>query len=59
MSFTLDASGVRKKRARKLPRSQWQVFIPNHHEGFIDWNTYEANRATITANTPSTPASIR
>src|SRR4029077_1878165 len=37
--ITLDASGVRKKRARKLPRSQWQVFIPNHHEGFIDWNT--------------------
>jgi len=40
--ITLDASGIRKKRARKLPRSQWQVFIPNHHEGFINWNTYEA-----------------
>ena len=51
----LDASGVRKKRARKLPRSQWQVFIPNHHEGFIDWNTYEANRARITANTHPRP----
>src|ERR1700730_16570402 len=53
--ITLDASGVRKKRARKLPRSQWQVFIPNHHEGFIDWNTYEANRARITANTHPRP----
>jgi hypothetical protein len=28
---------------RKLPRSQWSVFIPNHHEGFIDIATYEAN----------------
>jgi hypothetical protein len=27
---------MRKKRARKLPQSQWSVFIPNHHEGFID-----------------------
>jgi len=53
--ITLDASGARKKRARKLPRSQWQVFIPNHHEGFIDWNTYEANRAKIAANTHPRP----
>ena len=52
---TLDASGVRKKRVRKLPRSQWSVFIPNHHEGFIDMATYEANRDRITANTHPRP----
>jgi DNA invertase Pin-like site-specific DNA recombinase len=52
---TLDASGVRRKRVRKLPRSQWSVLIPNHHEGFIDWSTYEANRARITANTHPRP----
>src|SRR5215470_6970643 len=40
----LDASGARKKRVRKLPQSQWPVFIPNHHEGYIDWSTYEATR---------------
>jgi DNA invertase Pin-like site-specific DNA recombinase len=51
----LDASGLRKKRVRKLPRSQWSVFLPDHHEGFIDWNTYEANRARITANTHPRP----
>src|SRR5258708_24923652 len=48
---TLDASGARKKRIRKLPQSQWSVFIPHHHEGYIDWNTYEANRARMAANT--------
>ena len=53
--ITLDAAGVRTKRARKLPRSEWQVLIPNHHEGFIDWNTYEANRARIIANTHPRP----
>ena len=52
---TLDASGARKKRVRKLPRSQWSVLIPNHHEGFIDWSTYESNRARITANTHPRP----
>jgi DNA invertase Pin-like site-specific DNA recombinase/predicted DNA-binding transcriptional regulator AlpA len=52
---TLDASGTRKKRVRKLPRSQWSVLIPNHHQGFIDWSTYENNRARIAANTHPRP----
>ena len=39
-----DSSGARKKRIRCLPRSEWQVFIPEHHPGFIDWRTYEANQ---------------
>ena len=51
----LDASGVRKKRVRKLPQSQWFVLLPNHHQGFIDWSTYEANRARISANTHPQP----
>jgi DNA invertase Pin-like site-specific DNA recombinase/predicted DNA-binding transcriptional regulator AlpA len=53
--ITLDASGARKKRIRKLPREQWSVFIPNHHEGYIDWNTYEANLTRIGANTRPRP----
>ncbi|HEX8808146.1 MAG TPA: recombinase family protein, partial [Xanthobacteraceae bacterium] len=52
---TLDGSGARKKRVRKLPQSQWAVLIPNHHEGFIDWSTYEANCARISANTHPRP----
>jgi len=52
---TLDASGLPKRRIRKLPRSEWSVLIPNHHQGFIDWNTYEANRTRISANTHPRP----
>jgi DNA invertase Pin-like site-specific DNA recombinase/predicted DNA-binding transcriptional regulator AlpA len=52
---TLDASGTRKKRVRKLPRQQWSVLLPNHHEGFIDWSTYESNCARIAANTHPRP----
>jgi DNA invertase Pin-like site-specific DNA recombinase len=36
---------------RVLPREQWQVCIPGHHEGFIDWDTYLANQDRIGANT--------
>src|SRR5262244_68603 len=44
---TLDASGARKKRMRHLPREQWQVLIKEHHQGYIDWSTYEANQRRI------------
>ena len=52
---TLDAAGARKKRIRHLPRSEWQVLIPEHHPGFIDWQTYEANQMRIAKNTRPGP----
>ena len=52
---TLNASGVRGKRVRKLPRTEWQVLIPDHHPGFIDWRTYEANQDRIAQNTRPGP----
>lgn len=54
----LDAAGVRKKRVRQLPRSEWQVLIPDHHPGFIDWQTYEANRERIARNTRRGPHKV-
>jgi excisionase family DNA binding protein len=44
-----------KKRVRQLPQSQWAVLIPDHHEGFIDWATYEANQARLATNTRPQP----
>ena len=52
---TLDASGARQKRLRRLPREQWQIVIRDHHEGYIDWSTYEANQARIATNTRPRP----
>lgn len=46
----VDQSGRLKKRVRRVPRSQWQVLIQNHHKGFIDWNTYEMNQHRISNN---------
>jgi DNA invertase Pin-like site-specific DNA recombinase/predicted DNA-binding transcriptional regulator AlpA len=51
----LDAAGGRKKRLRRLPRSEWQVLIPDHHPGFLDWQCYEANQERIARNTRPGP----
>jgi predicted DNA-binding transcriptional regulator AlpA len=51
----LDAAGGRRKRLRHLPRSEWQVLIPEHHPGFIDWQSYEANQERIARNTRPGP----
>ena len=47
----VDETGELRKRVRHLPRSQWSVLIREHHEGFIDWQTYEANLERIATNT--------
>ena len=46
----LGPDGALRTRRRKLPRDQWEVLIPDHHPGFIDWDTYLANQARIGAN---------
>jgi len=46
----LDETGSCRKRVRHLTQAQWPVFIQEHHEGYIDWQTYEANRQRMTKN---------
>src|SRR5215210_5247770 len=41
----LSGEGRVVSRTVALPREQWAVLIPDHHPGFIDWATYEANTA--------------
>ena len=36
--------------AAVCPRTQREVLIPDHHRGFIDWDTYQANQARIGVN---------
>src|ERR1700726_3366422 len=54
----LDAAGARSKRVRQLPRSEWQGLLPDHHPGFIDWQTYEANQDRIAKNTRPGPHKV-
>jgi DNA invertase Pin-like site-specific DNA recombinase/predicted DNA-binding transcriptional regulator AlpA len=47
----VDDTGKVRKRLRRLPRSEWSIVIRDHHPGFIDWDTFEANQARIAQNT--------
>jgi DNA invertase Pin-like site-specific DNA recombinase len=51
----VDSEGRLCKRIRRLPRSQWAVLIEDHHEGYIDWESYEMNQARISQNTRPRP----
>jgi hypothetical protein len=51
----VDEQGQVRKRVRKLPQSEWSVLIPDHHKGYIDWATYEANQIRIASNTHPQP----
>jgi DNA invertase Pin-like site-specific DNA recombinase/predicted DNA-binding transcriptional regulator AlpA len=51
----VDDQGQIKKRIRLLPQSEWAVLIPEHHPGYIDWPTYQANQARLDSNTRPQP----
>jgi DNA invertase Pin-like site-specific DNA recombinase len=46
----VDEGGHLQARQRKLPQDEWEVLITDHHRGFIDWDTYQANQARIDVN---------
>jgi DNA invertase Pin-like site-specific DNA recombinase len=46
----LDPNGTVVARTILLPREEWTVLIPDHHPGFIDWASYEANTARLREN---------
>lgn len=48
---TIFVGGKLKKRQGSLRRPQeCRVFIPDHHEGYITWETYEQNQTIIRGN---------
>jgi len=57
--------GGRKKVMRGYRKEQkdWEVLIPNHHEGYLSWTDYERNLAVIADNangkTPMSRGALR
>jgi DNA invertase Pin-like site-specific DNA recombinase len=51
----VDEQGRVRRRTRHLPQAEWAVLLPEHHQGFIDWATYQANQARIDANVHPQP----
>src|SRR5215470_10751840 len=46
----VDEAGQLRARQRRLPQDEWEVLITDHHRGFIDWDTYQANQDRIAVN---------
>ena len=47
----IDDCGEVRKRLKRLPRADWSIVLHDHHQGFIDWATFEANQVRLAANT--------
>ncbi len=41
---------LHKRQARRLPPEEARVFIRDHHDGYIDWRTYEENQRMMRGN---------
>jgi hypothetical protein len=37
-------------RSRPVPQDAWRVMIRDHHDGYIDWDQFVANRQRLAAN---------
>ena len=44
---------------RRLPREEWTVFLPNAHPGYLSWEQFEANQATLLESAGSVRADRR
>ncbi|MFM2068620.1 MAG: hypothetical protein RLZZ584_3529 [Pseudomonadota bacterium] len=47
----LEAGRKRVVHGHRRAQEHWQVLIQEHHEGYIDWHTYEHNQRVIADNT--------
>jgi excisionase family DNA binding protein len=55
----LEEGQKRVRRQRQPRREDWAVLILDHHEGYIDWDTYRSNQTMIAHNDNARGAAVR
>jgi DNA invertase Pin-like site-specific DNA recombinase len=50
MERVVENGKVRKRQTGVLAREKWKVLLPDHHEGYIDWDAYEENQRLMSNN---------
>src|SRR6202030_2367391 len=48
--ISIEAGRKKVVRGFKKERKDWEVLIPNHHEGYLSWADYERNLGLIADN---------
>jgi DNA invertase Pin-like site-specific DNA recombinase len=48
---TIVDGRARKSYGHRKPMGTWEVFIKDHHDGYISWSEYERNQALLASNT--------
>lgn len=51
----IDDQGRLRKRIRLRPMAEWPVLLREHHRGYVDWATFQANQTRIDANVHPEP----
>jgi DNA invertase Pin-like site-specific DNA recombinase len=46
----VSPDGSVRSSVTELPRGEWEVLIPGHHQGYISWEDYLANEARLAGN---------
>ena len=49
-SMQLDERDQARKSRRKVPLEDWQVLLPEHHEGYVEWEEWLAIQERLAAN---------
>src|ERR1700757_2377957 len=47
---TIADGRARKSYGHRRPMDAWEVFIKDHHQGYIDWAEYERNQVLLAGN---------
>ena len=50
--------GQIRTQMKAVPRNEWRVNLPNHHEGYIEWDEYLANQARLARNRTCTESNV-
>jgi DNA invertase Pin-like site-specific DNA recombinase len=51
--YEIDGEGHVRRHTCRLPREEWEVFLPQHHEAYISEERWERNVAKISVNQSS------
>jgi DNA invertase Pin-like site-specific DNA recombinase len=55
----LEDGQKRVRRQRQRRREDWTVLILDHHQGYIDWDTYQSNQTMIAHNDNARGTAVR